>query len=68
MHELKKGKKKIPPHPLIRRNPKKQIIKIKRGRARNSIHELAAERGISFTAARKKYFADRKKLLNFFAP
>ena len=33
-----------------------------------SIRELAAERGITFTAARKKYFADRKKLLNFFAP
>lgn len=33
-----------------------------------SIHELAAERGITFTAARKKYFADRKKLLNFFSP
>ena len=33
-----------------------------------SIRELAAERGISFTAARKKYFADRRKLLNFFAP
>ncbi len=33
-----------------------------------SIRELAAERGITFTAARKKYFADRKKLLNHFAP
>ena len=33
-----------------------------------SIRELAAERGISFTAARKKYFADRRKLLNFYAP
>ncbi len=33
-----------------------------------SIRELAAERGITFAAARKKYFADRKKLLNFFAP
>jgi len=33
-----------------------------------SIRELAAERGITFTAARKKYFADRKKLMNFFAP
>ena len=33
-----------------------------------SIRELAAERGITFTAARKKYFADRKKLLNLFAP
>ncbi len=33
-----------------------------------SIRELAAERGITFTAARKKYFADRKKLLNIFAP
>ena len=33
-----------------------------------SIRELAAERGIAFTAARKKYFADRRKLLNFFAP
>ena len=33
-----------------------------------SIRELAAERGITFTAARKKYFSDRKKLLNFFAP
>ena len=31
-----------------------------------SIRELAAERGIAFTAARKKYFADRRKLLNFF--
>ena len=31
-----------------------------------SIRELAAERGIAFTAARKKYFADRKKLLSFF--
>lgn len=29
-----------------------------------SIRELAAERGITFTAARKKYFADRKKLMN----
>lgn len=33
-----------------------------------SIRELAAERGITFTAARKKYFSDRKKLMNFFAP
>ena len=33
-----------------------------------SIRELAAERGIAFTAARKKYFADRRKLLNFYAP
>ena len=33
MHELKKGKKKNPPHPLIRRNPKKQTT-TKRGRAR----------------------------------
>ena len=33
-----------------------------------SIRELAAERGITFTAARKKYFADRRKLLNFYAP
>ena len=33
-----------------------------------SIRELAAERGITFTAARKKYFADRKKLMNLFAP
>ena len=33
-----------------------------------SIRELAAERGITFDAARKKYFADRKKLLNLFAP
>ena len=24
LQQLKKGKKKIPPHPLIRRNPKKQ--------------------------------------------
>ena len=31
-----------------------------------SIRELAAERGITFDAARKKYFADRKKLLSFF--
>ena len=31
-----------------------------------SIRELAAERGITFNAARKKYFADRKKLLSFF--
>ena len=33
-----------------------------------SIRELAAERGITFNAARKKYFADRRKLLNFYAP
>ena len=31
-----------------------------------SIRELATERGITFDAARKKYFADRKKLMSFF--
>ena len=43
----------------------KAIMRNGSDRAR-SIRELAAERGITFDAARKKYFADRKKLMSFF--
>ena len=31
-----------------------------------SIRELAAERGCSLSAAKFKYFADRKKLMSYF--
>ena len=43
----------------------KAIMRNCSDRAR-SIRELATERGITFDAARKKYFADRKKLMSFF--
>ena len=76
MQLLKEGKEEHSPQTPYKEKSKKPTTTKTTTRAREefvkpTVDEVAAhirEKGYTFDAKRKKYFADRRKLLNFFAP